>query len=182
MNWLSRISKPKSKQIIFTKKTLTINGIKSSTSTKALILQEEANNSLHPEYNLKEQKIIADFFTLATMTKKYCESVIQKSKGSFLTFCQHPNFKKFWKKINQKYDPDWFYNIEILKKDKRLIENMKVLLKKVVENPTEPFEFGNEKIEAVVSLDKSLKKLEDMVLITPRSHKEQLRQNFYKFK
>ena len=182
MNWLSNISKSKSKQIIFSKQTLTINGVKSSTSTKPLHLQDEINNSLHPEYNLKEQKIIANFFTLASVTKKYCESVIQKSKGSFLTFCQHPNFKKFWKKINQKYDPDWNYNIVILRKDKRLIETMRVLLKKVVENPTEPFEFANEKIDAVISLDKSLKKLEDMVLITPKSHKEQLRQNFYKFK
>jgi hypothetical protein len=105
MNWLSNLSKSRSTKIVYSKKTLTVNGIIKSETTKPLMNQEDPESSVHPEYTLKEQKTIFEYFTLISKSKSFCDEVIEKAKGSFLVFCQHPHFKRFWKKINQYYDP-----------------------------------------------------------------------------
>ena len=118
MDWLETKA---DKKIVFNKKTLTVNGLISSQEIKTITKTHNSEPVNHPEYNLKEEKEIVEYFTHLVDTKNYCQEVYERCRFRFDVFTKHPLFSKFWSRLNQVYNPDWRYNILLLQKDKKAV-------------------------------------------------------------
>jgi len=187
MDWLP---KTEPKTLVFSKKSLTPTGFINTQSIKLIKKplynkekeQEDGEELAHPEYSSKNIKEIFDYFSFISETRDYCEEVIQKSKIRYEVFCSHPLFSKFWSRIHQEYNPNWKYCLILLRKDRKIVEEMRRLLRDVVENPSQVFEFAD--CDAGVEADwgKALKNLQYTVKSAPKKHKKELKKTFFKLK
>lgn len=179
MDWLP---KSEAKTLIFNKKSLTPTGFINTQSIKQIQKPQKEEEILHPEYSSKEFKEIFEYFNFIAGTKEYCEEVVEKSKLRFEVFSNHPLFSKFWSRISQKFNPNWKYNLVLIRKDRKIVDEMKKLLRNVVENPSEVFEFEGCGAGVEADWGKYLKKLQTLVKAAPMKHKKQLKSTFFKLK
>lgn len=182
MDWLPKIPKSEPKQIVFSKKSLTPQGIINTNSSVDIEEPQKTAAQAHPEYSSKQLKEIFDYFTLISDTKDYLIDVQNNYQYGYEIFTKHPLFNKFLSRLNQRYSSEWKYNFIILKKDRVLVENMKALLKDIVENPSKEFEF--EKCEDVDGMDwkEALKGFQNVIKVIPKVHKNQFRTAYFKLK
>lgn len=182
MDWLPKVPKSESKQIVFSKKSLTPQGIVSTESSVNIEDTQKEADQPHPEYSSKQLKEIFDYFKLISSTKDYLLDVQNNFKFRYEIFTRHPLFNKFLSRLRQKYSSEWKYNFIILKKDRLLVENMRNLLKDIVENPSKQFDFKECEDSNNMDWKEVLKGLQDVVKVIPRMHKSQLRSTYFKLK
>jgi hypothetical protein len=131
-------------------------------------------------YTQGEKKKILEYFGLVQEVEKYCRDVFIVHRERFLMFSQHPLFNKFIKKTKEKFDSTWKYSMEIMGNDKKFLQEMRNLLRKVVENPSETFEFESIPVEVVNDWKKGMKKVLGLVRSQGQSHKAQVKSHYLK--
>ncbi|OMJ94999.1 hypothetical protein SteCoe_1692 [Stentor coeruleus] len=186
MDWLNEKAPKEKTKILFMNKTLTMSGVSSLNKVAEIKQESKFENTNNDDdlynfgYSQGEKKKILEYFSLVQEVEKYCRDVFQVHRERFLMFSRHPLFNKFFKKTKDKFDSTWKYNLEIMGNDKKFLQEMRNLLRNVVENPSETFEFETIPVEIVNDWKKGMKKVLSLVRGQSQSHKAQVKSHYLK--
>lgn len=186
MDWLNEKEPKEKTKIVFMNKTLTMSGVSSLNKITEIKQESKVQNTYNGDelynfgYTQGEKKKILEYFALVQEVEKYCRDVFVVHRERFLIFSRHPLFNKFFKKTKEKFDSSWKYSMEIMGNDKKFLQEMRNLLRKVVENPSETFEFESIPVEVVDDWKKGMKKVLGIVRSQSQSHKAQVKSHYLK--